>query len=266
MHSSQFMGLMVVLGGSMATDIARAQQAPVAPAPVAPAQYAPPPVAPAQYAPAPVAPVPFAGTSNVEAVGRGATATGFMVQARMQAQSSLLSLGGGPGFLVGSHGPTFSLGIGLGLTRLGISSKDSGSTSASVSLVQIVPTLLVDVWHSADGRARANLVGGVGYERASASTTQDRQSCFFNPNNGTTMCSTSSATNTAGATLVPIMVGAGGDYFLSRNFSIGAEGGLQAAILTSVDSVSNSSSQSYNTTGDMEFAYGVIRATIVLGD
>jgi hypothetical protein len=62
------------------------------------------------------------------------------------------------------------------------------------------------------------------------------------------------------------MVGVGGDYFLSRNFSIGAEGGLQAAFLTSVDSQSNSSSRSLETTGDMEFGYGVVRATIVLGD
>jgi len=167
---------------------------------------------------------------------------------------------------MGYRGPSFALGVGLGLTRLGISSKDSGSTSASVSLVQIVPTLLIDVWHSADGRARANVVGGIGYERASASTTTDSQSCFFNSTTGTTACTSRSNTTTAGATLVPIMVGIGGDYFLSRNFAIGAEGGLQAAILTGVDSQSNSSSQSLDTTGDMEFAYGVIRAMIVLGE
>jgi hypothetical protein len=62
------------------------------------------------------------------------------------------------------------------------------------------------------------------------------------------------------------MLGIGGDYFFSRNFALGAEGGLQAAFLTSVDSQSNSRSESLDTTGDMEFAYGVIRATIVLGD
>src|SRR5258706_15303947 len=123
MRSSQFNGL-VVVGGVMVAGIARAQQAPVAPAPVAPAAVAPAPVAPA-----PVAPAPFVGPS-AEADTRGATAIGFMVQARMQAQSSLLSLGGGPGFLMGYHGPAFALGIGFGLTRIGISSNESCSTVA----------------------------------------------------------------------------------------------------------------------------------------
>jgi hypothetical protein len=188
-----------------------------------------------------------------------------MVQARMQAQSSLLSLGGGPGFLVGYYGPSVAVGVGLGLTRLGFSSKDDGSASAS--LVQIVPTLMFNVWHSADGRARASLLGGVGYERASVSTTNDTQNCVFDPATGGTRCTRGSRTETAGATLIPIMVGVGGDYFFSRNFALGAEGGLQAAFLTSVDSESSTgSTQTLDTSGDMEFAYGVIRATIVLGD
>jgi hypothetical protein len=195
-----------------------------------------------------------------------ATASGFMVQARMQAQSGLLSLGGGPGFMVGYHGPSLSLGLGFGLTRLGISTKGS-SGSASVSLFQIVPTVMIDVWHSADGRARANLIGGLGYERASASATSDSQSCFFDSITGMTRCTSSTRTESAGATLIPLMLGVGGDYFFSRNFALGAEAGLQTAFLTSVDSQSgNGSSQNLDTTGDMEFAYGVIRATIVLGD
>src|SRR5882724_2306451 len=111
MHSSHFMGLMLVLGGMVAADTARAQQPPVAPAPVAPAPYPPAASTPGPGAPTPVGPAPFVASSNVEAAPRGATATGFMVQARMQAQSSLLSLGGGPGFVMGYHGPSFSLGI-----------------------------------------------------------------------------------------------------------------------------------------------------------
>jgi len=244
----------------------------MAPAPMAPAPQpvAPAPIAPAPYsqapAPAPVAaPAPFVGPPNAEDP-RGATASGFMIQARMQAQSSLLSLGGGPGFLVGYHGPSLSLGVGFGLTRLGISSKDSGTNSASVSLLQIVPTIMIDVWHSADGRARANLIGGIGYERASGSVTSDSQSCFFDSLTGMTRCTTSSRTDTAGATLIPVMVGVGGDYFFSRNFALGAEAGLQTAFLTSVDSQTSSGSQTLDTTGDMEFAYGVIRATMVLGE
>jgi hypothetical protein len=189
-----------------------------------------------------------------------------MVQARMQAQSSLLNLGGGPGFLIGYRGPTYSLGVGLGLTRLGLSSKQSGSLSANATLLQIVPTAMIDVWHSADGRARANLIGGLGYERASATATTDSQSCFFDTTSGATICQPRSSKDSVGATLIPIMVGIGGDYFLSRNFALGAEAGFQAAFLTSVDEDSNGTSRSFDTTGDMEFAYGVIRATIVLGD
>jgi hypothetical protein len=251
MHSSQFLGLMVAFGGMAAGGIAHAQQAPVGGPPVAPL---------------PVAPAPFVGPPSTEGDPRGATASGFMVQARMQAQSSLLSLGGGPGFLIGYRGPSFALGVGLGLSRLGVSSKQSGSTSASVSLFQIVPTAMIDVWHSVDGRARANLIGGVGYERGSISATTDSQNCSFNSTTGMTTCTTSSNKSTVGATLIPVMLGVGGDYFFSRNFAIGAEGGFQAAFLTGVDTESNGSSRSVDTTGDMEFAYGVIRATLVLGD
>jgi hypothetical protein len=262
MRTSQFCGLMVAIVELAGGGVAGAQ-APVAPAPVAPAPVAPAPVAPAApvaVAPAPVAAVPAAAdyTSSV--------ATGFMVQARMQAQSSLLQLGGGPGFLIGYRGPTYSLGVGLGLTRLGLSSQQSGSVSANATLLQILPTALIDVWHSADGRARANLIGGLGYERASATVTQDSQTCVFDTTSGMTICQPRNNKDSVGATLIPIMLGIGGDYFLSRNFALGAEGGFQAAFLTSVDEDSNGRSQSFDTTGDMEFAYGVIRATIVLGD
>jgi hypothetical protein len=212
-----------------------------------------------------VAPAPSVSAPAAEFDWKGATARGFMVQARVQAQSSLLSLGGGPGFLVGYHGPTFALGVGFGLSRLGYSSKDS-NVGASASLLQIVPTLMVDVWRSADGRARANLVGGLGYERASVSTTSNSQTCIFDPRFGTN-CSTTTNTDTAGATLIPVMVGIGGDYFLSRNFAIGAEAGVQTAFLVGADTSSTSGpSKDYNVSGDMEFGYGVIRATIVLGD
>lgn len=80
-------------------------------------------------------------------------ASGFMLQGRVQAQGGLLSLTGGPGFLLGYRGPSFALGLGLGLTRIGISTGEGGDTSASLSLFQVVPTAMIDVWRSADGRA-----------------------------------------------------------------------------------------------------------------
>jgi hypothetical protein len=188
-----------------------------------------------------------------------------MVQARVQAQSTLLSLGGGPGFLIGYQGPTYALGVGVGLTRLGISTKESGNSS--VSLFQISPTVLLNVWQSADGRARANLIGSVGYEHASGSVSSQSSSCIFDPSIGGTRCSNSTSTDTVDATLIPVMAGVGGDYFFSRHFALGTEAGIQAAFLTNAESSqSNGSSQDLETTGNMAFAYGVIRATIVTGD
>jgi len=83
-----------------------------------------------------------------------------MVQGRIAAQSSLLSVGGGPSFVLGYQGPSFAVGLGLGLNRIGVSSAPD-NVSASLTMFQIMPTAIVDVWHSADGRAHANLVGGV---------------------------------------------------------------------------------------------------------
>lgn len=70
----------------------------------------------------------------VTTVDEGGHASGFMVQGRLQAQGGLLSLGGGPGFLLGYQGQSFALGVGLGLTRLGLSG-DDGNLDASVSLI-----------------------------------------------------------------------------------------------------------------------------------
>jgi hypothetical protein len=63
-------------------------------------------------------------------------ASGFMAQARLQTQGGLLSLGGGPGFLLGYQGGSYALGLGLGLTRFGISSAEDGDVSGSLTLFQ----------------------------------------------------------------------------------------------------------------------------------
>ena len=60
-------------------------------------------------------PAPVRATEGPASDGH---ATGLMVQARVQSQSSLLSLAGaGTGFLVGYQGPSYALGLGLGLAR-----------------------------------------------------------------------------------------------------------------------------------------------------
>ena len=190
-------------------------------------------------------------------------ATGLMVQARVQSQSGLLSLaGGGTGFLVGYQGPSFSLGLGLGLSRIGV---DSGGSSAALTMFQVAPTGIIDVWRSKDGRARANVVASAGIARASLDATVTSSSCTPNANGGET-CTPSTQDATASATLIPVMLGFGGDYYLSRNFALGAEFGLQALFLASVNTSSGSNSASVDAGGNAQFAYGALRATFVLGD
>ena len=189
-------------------------------------------------------------------------ASGLMVQARVQTQSSLLSLAGGSGFLVGYQGPSYSLGLGVGLTRIGVS---GGGDSGSLTLFQIAPTATIDVWHSADGRARANLIGSIGYARASLSATVRTQNCSFDAS-GNETCTNSTEDATASASLIPVSLGFGGDYFLSRNFALGAEFGLQALFLAGVSADSGGTSRSVDAGANAQFAYGALRATLVFGD
>jgi hypothetical protein len=211
-----------------------------------------------------------AGTGAVPATVPRATeepeneghATGLMVQARVQSQSSLLSLAGaGTGFLVGYQGPTFSLGLGLGLARIGVS---SGGTSQSLTLFQVAPTAIIDVWHSKDGRARANVVASAGVARASLDGTFITSECTTV--NGNETCSETSTDGSASATLIPVMLGFGGDYYLSRNFALGGEFGLQGLFLASAKTTSGDTSKSVDASGNGQFAYGALRATFVMGD
>ena len=206
--------------------------------------------------------LPASAAAASSAANSDGHASGVMVQARVQTQSSLLSLGVGSGFLVGYQGPSYSLGLGLGLTRVGVS---SSGDSATLSLFQVAPTVTVDVWHSADGRARANLIGSVGYARASLSATVQSQTCTSDGLGGET-CTNSSQDASASASLVPVMVGFGGDYFLSRNFALGAEFGLQALFLAGVSTNAGGTSRSIDAGANAQFGYGALRATFVLGD
>jgi hypothetical protein len=122
-----------------------------------------------------------------------------------------------------------------------------------------------DVWHSKDGRARANVVASAGIARASLDATVTSSDCTQNAN-GNQTCTNSSEDASANATLIPVMLGFGGDYFLSRNFALGAEFGLQALFLASVSTSSGKNSASVDAGGNAQFAYGALRATFVVGD
>jgi hypothetical protein len=196
------------------------------------------------------------------AAGDEGHASGLMVQGRLLANGGLLSLGGGPSFLLGYQASSFSFGLGLGLNRIGVS---SGDESANVTLFQLMPTAILDVWHSKDGRARANLIGGVGYGHASVGGTETNQNCSFDAAGNETCTSTQQDFST-GLGFVPVMLGFGGDYYLSRNFALGAEVGLQAAFSTGIDAKSGGSSRSIDGSGNLQMAYGALRATFVMGD
>ncbi len=197
------------------------------------------------------------------AAGDRGHASGFMVQGRLQAQGGLPYVGGGPGFLLGYRAQGFALGLGLGLTRVGLSAGSDGS--GSLTLFQVMPTAMVDVWSSRDGRTHANVIGGVGYGRGSLEVSDTSQDCVT-PVGGSTTCTTSTQQDKASAGFVPLMLGFGGDHFLSRNFALGAEIGLQAAFTTGIDATSNGVSRSVDASGNLQLVYGALRATLVLGD
>jgi hypothetical protein len=214
--------------------------------------------------------VTFAGLASAQertepAAAPAATeghASGLMLQGRMQTQGGLLSLGGS-GFVFGYQGPSYAVGLGLGLTRVGLSA--AGDASGSGLLFQIQPTALIDVWKSSDGRARANVIAGVGYGRASLTVNSPNENCTID-GLGNETCTTTFEENTASAGFVPVMIGFGGDYFLSRNFALGAEVGLQAAFTTGLEAKQGSVSNSIDASANMQLAYGALRATFVLGD
>lgn len=188
-------------------------------------------------------------------------ASGLMVQGRMQS-GGLLSVGGS-GFVFGYQGPSYAVGLGLGLTRVGLSTDNDGSGSGL--LFQIQPTALIDVWKSSDGRARANVIAGIGYGRASLTVKNSVETCNVD-GLGNEICTSNFQENTASASFVPVMIGFGGDYFLSRNFALGAELGLQAAFTTGIEAKEGSVSNSIDASANMQLAYGALRATFVLGD
>jgi len=191
-------------------------------------------------------------------------ASGLMLEARLQTDSGFLGLGGGPGFVLGYQGPAFSLGLGAQFSRVALS---AGGDSVSGSYFELAPTFALDVWHSRDRRASASLIGSVGYARGSLSASSSAESCTGD-SFGNGSCSTSTGNGTVSAALIPVRLGFGGDYFLSRNFALGAELGVQALFLagTSGSGSSSSSSASIDAGADAEFAYGALRATFVLGD
>src|SRR5206468_1491384 len=86
-------------------------------------------------------------------------ADGFQLQARLPTQfgvSSLIS----PGFTVGYRMGRFVIGGEIGLLAGRLS--ENGTTD-SFYLVHLMPVMYYDIWESDDGRARLNIVAGIGF-------------------------------------------------------------------------------------------------------
>jgi hypothetical protein len=220
---------------ALAPTLASAQPTePVAGAPAPPPVVAPPPEAP----PPPPAPA------------SGGPPDAWLMQARLPTTFGIDSLID-PGFAIGHRSGAVVLGAQLGLTgaRLTNTSSSGSSSSDSLLLLQVMPMIYLDVWHSRDGRARMNLVGGLGFGRGSV-TTENTDSM-----NLTTSTTTS-------VLFMPILAGFGGDYYLTPNFALGVELSAEIPIVLSV--TNDGTDQKIG--GALESVHGLIRFTLVLGD
>lgn len=201
------------------------------------------------------APLILASISAFSAAGAGAqtkeperappVASGFVLQPRMETQQSLTgAVLGAPGFLAGYRIGGLTLGLGVGVTTGSVGFQSSTDDfTASYAAYQITPTVYYDVWQSADGRVRFNLLVGVGYGRASltARSGSDVEEGYMG--------------------FVPLRGAIGGDYFLHPNFALGGEGGVQSLVLASTQANGVDQGVTFNS----NFLYGALRVTIVVG-
>ncbi|MEO8700457.1 MAG: hypothetical protein ABI867_10450 [Kofleriaceae bacterium] len=210
-------------------SIAAAQEPDPEPAPTAPVPTPPPPApAPVPVAMPIVDPSGFAGPAD----------RSIQLQARLATQigtTSVLS----PGFAVGYRMGDVVIGGQLGVMRATL---DAGGSSSSASIVQLVPMVYWDFWKSKDGRARMNLVGGIGIGKASLSLDD--------------------GDDKIDATFIPVLAGVGGGYYLHKNFSIGVEIGTQVPLLTSVEADGDDQEIS----ASVQSIHGLIRFTFITGD
>jgi hypothetical protein len=192
--------------------------------------------------------VPGVARAQDGAQAEEGVAAGFVVQPRIETQSSLLGgVLGSPGFLLGYRTGNVTVGIGGNFTRTSLSTTATGATTSddlALTTFQVMPSIAYDVWHSADGRARFNLTGAVGYGHASVNVT-----------------SGGTSTNDLSIGYVPFRLGVGADYFLSRNFALGGEAGFQSKILTSA----TQAGMNQNVSVSDSAGYGAIRLTFVIG-
>jgi hypothetical protein len=218
--------------------IAFAQEPPPpgAPAPVEPPNEAAPAPAPAPPAVTPVAAMPVAPVVEQG----GPPNNGFQIQARLATQFGLTSILS-PGFSMGYRMGNLVIGGQLGLFA---GKLEDDTTTNSFSIVQLIPMVYWDFWQSRDGKARMNLVGGIGIGKASLKSEEGGME------------------NEASAEFVPLLAGIGGDYYMHKNFALGVEISAQLPVLTKVED----NGADVGVKAATQSIHGMIRFTFIKGD
>ncbi|MDB4955713.1 MAG: hypothetical protein JWO36_3282 [Myxococcales bacterium] len=202
----------------------------------------------AQPAPVPSAPPSFPPTSSPATVPAeiehgGPPQTGFQIQGRMSTNLGLTDIVT-PGFSMGYRTGNMVISAELGLI---VGSLTSGTLTDSVYLIHLMPAISFDVWQSDDGRARMNVIGGIGIGQGKLKSERTDP---MNP-------SISEST----ATYLPVLAGIGGDYYLHKNFALGVEAGAELPFLLSVSN--NGTDQ--NVKGGIQSLHGLLRVTFITG-
>lgn len=152
-------------------------------------------------------------------------AAGFALWVRMPVgfiQNAVASAGA-PQFVIGSRRERFGLGVALGFTILRATDEQvfdgqlQNENKLTATLFQVGPSGWLDIWRSADGRARGNIAASVSVGRLSLSDKER-----FRLDGGFDESETKSS-----GTLVGFHVALGGDHFLHPHFSLGLEAGFQ---------------------------------------
>jgi len=165
------------------------------------------------------------------------------------------------GVLLGYRLENMTIGAQLGFTNLHFVDGDSVMTDAddddmSATIFALIPTIAYDVWKSADGMARFNIVGAIGIGRATLAETSRVE---------TTPGVFAESTQDLSAWILPLRIGAGGDWYFHPSFSLGLEAGFQGLFAFGLEADDGTTSVESDDAADAIGIYGALRATFILG-
>jgi hypothetical protein len=184
----------------------------------------------------------------------GPPAKGFQIQGRMSTNvglSSILS----PGFSLGYRAGKVVIAAELGMTAGKV--KEGAIDVQAGNFITFTPMVAYDIWQSYDGRARLNIIAGAGIGQGRVNET------FQVDNDGDGIPETTEESSQV-ATIVPVIAGIGGDYYLHKNFALGVEASVNAPILVSVKDDGVDLADDFN--ASTQAIHGLLRITFVTGN